>query len=82
MSKPKKSGWSLGDIPLSFLLLIAGAGYWWLIHLGNFNRLWTQAQTYLPQTSLTPQSSPAPLAQPPSNGIAPTPNADPTHQNL
>jgi uncharacterized lipoprotein YddW (UPF0748 family) len=50
MSKKKPLG-LLGDIPISVWLLILGAGYWWLIHLGNGGRLWSQAQAMLPTTA-------------------------------
>ncbi len=55
MSNKKKSGWGLGDIPISLLLLIFGAGYWWFIHLGNFNKLWSQALAMLPSNLLPTQ---------------------------
>jgi uncharacterized lipoprotein YddW (UPF0748 family) len=57
MSKKKPLG-CLGDIPISVLLLIAGAGYWWLIHLGNGGRLWSQAQAMLPIPQVVPENSP------------------------
>jgi uncharacterized lipoprotein YddW (UPF0748 family) len=49
MSKKKPFGF-LGDMPISVWLLMLGAGYWWLIHLGNGGRLWSQAQAMLPIT--------------------------------
>jgi uncharacterized lipoprotein YddW (UPF0748 family) len=71
--KTKPLGW-LGDIPISVWLLILGAGYWWLIHLGNGGRLWSQAQAMLPMTSgqsepiapSAPKNAPATTTAPPS----------------
>ncbi len=57
MSKKKPLGF-LGEIPISVWLLILGAGYWWLIHLGNGGRLWSQAQAMLPIAQSVPANSP------------------------
>jgi uncharacterized lipoprotein YddW (UPF0748 family) len=67
MSKQKKPlGW-FGDIPISVWLLIAGAGYWWFIHMGNGGRLWLQAQAMLPMTAGQSETiAPSPPAAPPS----------------
>jgi uncharacterized lipoprotein YddW (UPF0748 family) len=59
MSNKKKSGWGLGDIPISLLLLCLGTGYWWFIHLGNFNKLLSQALAMLPRNLLPTQISPS-----------------------
>jgi uncharacterized lipoprotein YddW (UPF0748 family) len=76
MSKKKPLGF-LGDIPISVWLLILGAGYWWLIHLGNGGRLWSQAQAMLPMTAGQSSEPIAPSA--PENA---TTTAPPSPANL
>jgi uncharacterized lipoprotein YddW (UPF0748 family) len=89
--KTKPLGW-LGDIPISVWLLILGAGYWWLIHLGNGGRLWSQAQAMLPiapgqSAPIAPSApenapaappSPANLTLKPKGAVSPIVPAKPT----
>ncbi|NJM46258.1 MAG: family 10 glycosylhydrolase [Alkalinema sp. RU_4_3] len=83
MSKKSKLG-CLGNIPISVLLLIAGAGYWWLIHLGNFSRFWEQAQAILPFKSTPPAAvvadgaPAAPTMVMPKSNLTATPPPTPT----
>jgi uncharacterized lipoprotein YddW (UPF0748 family) len=75
MSKKKPLGF-LGDIPISVWLLILGAGYWWLIHLGNGSRLWSQAQAMLPMAagqSETIAEQPSPQSPAPKSPNPPSP---------
>ncbi|MBW4602813.1 MAG: family 10 glycosylhydrolase [Calothrix sp. FI2-JRJ7] len=37
MSRKKESGCGCGSIPISVIIAALGGGYWWFIHLGNFN---------------------------------------------
>ncbi|GJD23838.1 hypothetical protein RIVM261_087940 [Rivularia sp. IAM M-261] len=37
MSRKKESGCGWGSIPISVIIAALGGGYWWFIHLGNFN---------------------------------------------
>lgn len=37
VSPKQESGCGCGSIPISLILAILGGGYWWFIHLGNFN---------------------------------------------
>jgi uncharacterized lipoprotein YddW (UPF0748 family) len=39
MTTKKNSGCGCGSIPLSFILLVLGGGYWWLIYLGNIQQI-------------------------------------------
>jgi hypothetical protein len=39
MTPKKNSGCGCGNIPLSFIFLLLGGGYWWGIYLGNIERL-------------------------------------------
>jgi uncharacterized lipoprotein YddW (UPF0748 family) len=39
MTPNKNSGCGCGRIPLSLIILLLGGGYWWLIYLGNIDRL-------------------------------------------
>jgi Glycosyl hydrolase-like 10 len=39
MTTNKPPGCGCSKIPLSLVLAIAGAGYWWLIHQGNINQI-------------------------------------------
>jgi uncharacterized lipoprotein YddW (UPF0748 family) len=76
----KKKGWGLGDLPISLVLLLAGLGYWWLIYLGNFNKLWTQVQAFMPSVSspLLSASSPSPTLAP----TQPLPSPSPSEPSL
>jgi uncharacterized lipoprotein YddW (UPF0748 family) len=84
MSNKKKSGWGLGDIPISLLLLMFGGGYWWFIHLGNLNKLWSQGLAMLPRNliptlispSLPPiaRSTPSRIASPSVKQTSPRPS--------
>jgi uncharacterized lipoprotein YddW (UPF0748 family) len=76
MSKKKPLGF-LGDIPISVWLLILGAGYWWLIHLGNGGRLWSQAQAMLPMTAGQSET-----IAPSASENAPATTAPPSPANL
>jgi uncharacterized lipoprotein YddW (UPF0748 family) len=64
MSDKQRSGCGCANIPISFVFLIAGAGYWWLIHLGNFNKLWSQAQAMWMPTPQPVQVRPSPSISP------------------
>jgi uncharacterized lipoprotein YddW (UPF0748 family) len=39
MTTKKNSGCGCGSIPFSFILLLLGGGYWWLIYLGNIQQI-------------------------------------------
>ncbi|MEC4982816.1 MAG: family 10 glycosylhydrolase [Oscillatoria sp. PMC 1068.18] len=86
MSNPKKkpSGCGCGNIPISFILIILGGGYWWFSQHGipNFSQLFSQLQQIsLPTSTPTPIASENPNFNPPSTPtpVASTnPNSNPT----
>jgi uncharacterized lipoprotein YddW (UPF0748 family) len=91
MSSKKESGFGCGSIPISVILAILGGGYWWFIHLGNFNInkfLPSNQQTNTPTLPNAPivngqvPSSPLPQAPLPNDKISNTPLAPVANSNI
>jgi uncharacterized lipoprotein YddW (UPF0748 family) len=69
--KDRASGCS--QIPLSFILIMIGGGYWWLIHQGNLSKL----GRFLPNLPFIPQPTSLP-ANSPKHVVASSPLPIPT----
>jgi uncharacterized lipoprotein YddW (UPF0748 family) len=87
MTTKKNSGCGCGSIPLSFILLGLGGGYWWLIYLGNIQQiakllpklpLPAAIAKFLPPSTSSDRSisqPPAPLSLPTTSKPPQIPNA-------
>lgn len=71
MPKQQNQGCGCSNIPISFILLTLGGGYWWLIYLGNYKQLLPLVQKLpLPRSQTSPQpiaTAPEPIATLPSD---------------
>jgi uncharacterized lipoprotein YddW (UPF0748 family) len=83
MSRKKENGCGCAQIPISFILLILGGGYWWFIHLGHLSDIGKLLQLVNPIKTTAPISTPAPtnskpIAKTPQTKTVPTSTPTPT----